>query len=148
MDLLLQNISCTPDSISGHPKPRAQASLLLQPGGGTTGLAAPPAGAAATPFVLLAHVKVHAHLLPEHAAYAAEIDGVVEHSEPGMLYHSMDQDPANPCRYTWTEIYRDDAALLAHFDNPAVRFAPKFWPGLAGPSRLVAIFRQIVGAEW
>ena len=44
-----------------------------------------------SPFVLLAHVKVHEELLAEHMEYAETIDGIVRDSEPGMLYHSLDQ---------------------------------------------------------
>ena len=33
------------------------------------------------------------------------------------------RDPTDKCRYTWTEIYKDDQALLDHFDNPAVKDA-------------------------
>ena len=39
-----------------------------------------------TPFVLLAHVKVHEELLADHMEYAETIDGIVRDSEPGMLY--------------------------------------------------------------
>ena len=44
-----------------------------------------------TPFVLLAHVKVHEQLLAEHMEFAERIDGIVRDSELGMLYHSLDQ---------------------------------------------------------
>ena len=78
------------------------------------------AAPATTPFVLLAHVKVHKALLDEHMAFAHQIDGIVQETEPGMLYHALDADPADECRFTWTEVYQDDAALLFHFDNPPV----------------------------
>jgi hypothetical protein len=43
-------------------------------------------------------VKVHEELIEEHLVYAAQIDGIVRDSEPGMLYHSLDQC-ASTCPY-------------------------------------------------
>jgi quinol monooxygenase YgiN len=74
----------------------------------------------ATPFVLLCHVKVHHAMVPDYLAWAKQIDNTVKETEPGMLYHSLDQHPTEPTRFCWTELYRDDAALLFHFDNPPV----------------------------
>ena len=44
----------------------------------------------------------------------------VEASEPGMVHHTFDQDPENPHCYTWSEVYKNDAAFLAHLANPPV----------------------------
>ena len=37
-----------------------------------------------------------------------------------MCSHALDADPADKTRFTWTEVYQNDAALLFHFDNPPV----------------------------
>jgi quinol monooxygenase YgiN len=46
---------------------------------------------------------------------------------------TLRRDPTDKCRYTWTEIYLDDQALLDHFDNPAVKDAmgPQVSPALS-----------------
>ena len=44
-------------------------------------------------------------------------NGVME-SEPGMLHHTWDQDPDDPLGFVWSEVYANDAALLAHLENP------------------------------
>ena len=37
-----------------------------------------------------------------------------------MLYHNFDQDPDDPLRFVWSEVYKNDDALLAHLVNPAL----------------------------
>ena len=37
-----------------------------------------------------------------------------------MLHHTFDQDPNYPLRFVWSEVYKNDDALLAHLANPAV----------------------------
>merc|ERR1712048_51703 len=82
------------------------------------------------PFVLLANVKVHRHLLQEHEEWARRVQGFIKISEPGTLYHSLDQDPSDPCKLTWTEIYLNEDALLFHFENPVEnRYTDKFYDG-------------------
>ena len=39
-----------------------------------------------------------------------------------MLYHNFDQDPDDPLRFVWSEVYKNDDALLAHLANPEVGF--------------------------
>ena len=36
-----------------------------------------------------------------------------------MLHHTFDQDPDDPLRFVWSEVYKNDDALLAHLANPA-----------------------------
>ena len=45
----------------------------------------------------------------------------VENSEPGMLFHNFDADPSDPLSFTWTEVYKNDDALMAHINNPPVQ---------------------------
>ena len=73
-----------------------------------------------SPFVLLAHVHVKPGCVDEYLKAAATVDKAVENSEPGMLLHNFDADPDDPCAFTWTEVYQNDAALLAHLQNPPV----------------------------
>jgi len=37
-----------------------------------------------------------------------------------MLHHTFDQDPDDPLRFVWSEVYKNDNALLAHLANPAL----------------------------
>ena len=73
-----------------------------------------------SPFVLLAHVHVKPDCVDQYLEIAATVDKAVEDSEPGMLLHTFDIDPDDPCAFTWTEVYQNDAALLAHLQNPPV----------------------------
>merc|ERR550537_2096227 len=72
-----------------------------------------------TPFILLArcHVKPEADL-DAYLEAARVADAAVQASEPGMLHHTFDQDPDDPLAFVWSEVYADDAALLAHLTNP------------------------------
>ena len=48
------------------------------------------------------------------------MDEAVEKSEPGMLFHHFDSDPANELKFVWTEIYENVEALIFHINNPPV----------------------------
>ena len=71
-----------------------------------------------TPFVLLASLRVKPDRLEEYLELAKKTDTAVKESEPGMLLHTFDVDPSDPCAFTWTEVYENDAALIAHLNNP------------------------------
>ena len=38
-----------------------------------------------------------------------------------MLFHNFDADPTDPTKFTWTELYKNDAALINHLNNPPVQ---------------------------
>ena len=73
-----------------------------------------------TPFILIARIQVKPGKVAEYLELATKTDAAVEASEPGMLHHTFDQDPENPLCFTWSEVYKNDDALLAHLANPAV----------------------------
>ena len=73
-----------------------------------------------TPFMLLAKLKVKKDKVAEYLEIADKTDKAVEAEEPGMLHHTFDQDPDDPLRFVWSEVYKNDDALLAHLANPAV----------------------------
>ena len=73
------------------------------------------------PFVLIAKLRVRADKLEEYLSLAQNTDDSVRRSEPGMLLHTFDVSPDDPCAFTWTEVYLDDAALIAHFNNPELQ---------------------------
>ena len=75
---------------------------------------------ASTPFILIARIKVKPGKVEEYLELAAKTDAAVEASEPGMLHHTFDQDPGNPLCFTWSEVYKNDDAFLAHLANPPV----------------------------
>merc|ERR550514_2174018 len=71
-----------------------------------------------TPFLLIARCHVKPECLDDYLKAAREADAAVRESEPGMLHHTFDQDPDDPLAFVWSEVYNDDAALLAHLTNP------------------------------
>ena len=75
---------------------------------------------AETPFILLARIQVKPDKVQEYLLLAAKTDKAVEDSEPGMIHHTFDQDPADPLCFVWSEVYKNDEAFLAHLANPPV----------------------------
>lgn len=73
------------------------------------------------PFVLIAWIHVKPGNVDQYLEIAAKVDEQVENSEPGMLFHNFDADPSDPLSFTWTEIYKNDDALIAHINNPPVQ---------------------------
>ena len=73
-----------------------------------------------TPFILIARIQVKPGKVQEYLELATKTDAAVEASEPGMLHHTFDQDPENPLCFTWSEVYQNDDAFLAHLANPSV----------------------------
>ena len=73
-----------------------------------------------TPFMLLAKLKVKKDKVAEYLEIADKTHKAVEAEEPGMLQHTFDQDSDDPLRFVWSEVYKNDDALLAHLANPAV----------------------------
>ncbi len=73
-----------------------------------------------TPFILIARIQVKPDKVQEYLLLAAKTDTAVEASEPGMLHHTFDQDPENPLRFVWSEVYKNDEAFISHLANPAV----------------------------
>ena len=73
------------------------------------------------PFVLIARIHVKPGKVDQYLEIAAKVDAKVEKSEPGMLFHNFDADPSDPLSFTWTEVYKNDEALIAHINNPPVQ---------------------------
>ncbi len=73
-----------------------------------------------TPFILIARIQVKPGKVAEYLELATKTDAAVEASEPGMLHHTFDQDPEDPLCFTWSEVYKNDDAFLAHLANPSV----------------------------
>ena len=65
-----------------------------------------------TPFILIARIKVKPGKVDEYLELATATDLAVHASEPGMLHHTFDQDPENSLCFTWSEVYKNDAAFL------------------------------------
>jgi autoinducer 2-degrading protein len=74
-----------------------------------------------TPFLLIARVQVKPGKVDEYIALAKATDEAVKASEPGMLHHTFDQDPDDPLKFVWSEVYKDDQAFLTHVSNPPVQ---------------------------
>ena len=73
-----------------------------------------------TPFILIARIRVKPGKVAEYLELASKTDAAVKASEPGMLHHTFDQDPENHHCFTWSEVYQNDDAFLAHLANPSV----------------------------
>ena len=73
-----------------------------------------------TPFILIARIQAKPYKVQEYLLLASKTDKAVEAAEPGMLHHTFDQDPDNPLRFVWSEVYKNDEAFIAHLANPAV----------------------------
>ncbi|MBI4885679.1 MAG: antibiotic biosynthesis monooxygenase [Acidobacteria bacterium] len=86
-------------------------------------------------LVLLVHVQVK----PQHvAAFLDEARHNAGHAvadEPGCLRFDVIQDRDDPHRFTFYEVYRDDAALAAHRQTPHfTRYIESTQPWLAAPA--------------
>ena len=72
-------------------------------------------------FVLIARIHVKPGNVDQYLEIAAKVDAEVENSEPGMLFHNFDADPSDPLSFTWTEVYKNDDALITHINTPPVQ---------------------------
>ena len=73
------------------------------------------------PFILIARVHVKDGMLDQYFNIANQVDNAVEASEPGMLFHNFDADPDDALAFTWTELYANSDAFIAHDANPPVQ---------------------------
>merc|ERR1712094_15774 len=80
-------------------------------------------------LVLLARHKVQPDKLEGYMKWAEAVDKAVEDTEPGMVAHTLDRDPEDTCSFVWTEVYANDAALIAHLENKPVLEALGAMPG-------------------
>ena len=93
-----------------------------------------------TPFMLLAKLKVKEDKVDEYLEIADKTDKAVEAAEPVMLHYTFDQDPDNPLSFVWSEVYKNDEALLARLDNPALAAYLEAHTGLWDGSLTVEIY--------
>jgi len=70
-----------------------------------------------TPFILIARIRVKPQFLAEYIELAKITDQKVMDKEPGMLHHTFDQDPDDKYSFTWSEVYKNDAAFADHLSN-------------------------------
>ena len=96
-----------------------------------------------TPFMLLAKLKVKEDKVDEYLEIADKTDKAVEAEEPDMLHHTFDQDPVDPLRFVWSEVYKNDEALLAHLANPALAAYLEAHAGLCDGALTVEIFGTV-----
>ena len=68
--------------------------------------------------MLLAKLKVQKYKVAEYLEIENKTDKAVEANEPRMLHHTFDQDPDDTLRFVWSEVHKNDDALLAHLANP------------------------------
>ena len=70
------------------------------------------------PFLLIARIQVKDGKVEDYLDIANAVDQITQKEEPGMLFHNFDQDPSDPLKFTWSEIYENSDALLIHFGAP------------------------------
>ena len=71
--------------------------------------------------MLLARIHVKPCCVEQYLELARITDETVEASEPGMIHHTIDQDPDDPQAFVWSEVYANDEAFSAHVSNPPVQ---------------------------
>jgi quinol monooxygenase YgiN/ketosteroid isomerase-like protein len=67
------------------------------------------------PFILIARIQVKPGMIEDYLDIANDVDLITKQEEPGMLMHNFDQDPTDPLKFTWSEVYENSEALLVHF---------------------------------
>ena len=67
------------------------------------------------PFILIARIQVKPGMVEDYLEIANDVDLITKQEEPGMLMHNFDQDPTDPLKFTWSEVYENSEALLVHF---------------------------------
>ena len=70
--------------------------------------------------MLLAKVKLKKDKVSEYLEISYKTYKAVETDEPVMPHQTFNQDLDDPLRFVWSEVYKNDHALLAHLANPAV----------------------------
>ena len=93
--------------------------------------------------MLLAKLKVKEDKVDEYLEIADKTDKAVEAAEPDMLHHTFDQDPDDPLRFVWSEVYKNDEALLAHLANPALSAYLEAHAGLCDGALTVEIYGTV-----
>lgn len=73
-----------------------------------------------TPFVLLCRMGVKPGMTSQLLAASKKCDDAVRAAEPGMLHHTLDQDPDDPLQFVWTKLYANDDAFVTGASNPAL----------------------------
>ena len=73
-----------------------------------------------TPFVLLAKLKSKEDKVSRYFEITDKTYKAVEDNEPEMLRYTFDQDLDDPFRFVWSEVYKNDDALLVHLANVAL----------------------------
>ena len=73
-----------------------------------------------SPFLLIARIEVKPIYVKDYLELASITDKAVMDSEPGMLHHSFDKDPEHSSKFTWSEVYKSEEALLEHLSNPVL----------------------------
>ena len=69
--------------------------------------------------MLLAKLKVKEDKVAEYLEIGDKTDRAVETDEPG-LQDTFDQYPDEPPYFVWSEVNKNDDALLAYLSNPAL----------------------------
>ena len=85
------------------------------------------AQAAASPVTVIVSFKIKAGKETEAVALLQELTAAVKANEPDALAYVAHRDAADPMKVTFFEIYKDQAALEGHRNDPALQAAlPKF----------------------
>jgi autoinducer 2-degrading protein len=76
---------------------------------------------AIAPFIMIGRCQVKTECLDAYLEVTKIADQAVKESEVGILYHTFDSDPDDLLAFVWTEVYKDEASLLFHLQNPLLQ---------------------------
>jgi quinol monooxygenase YgiN len=93
--------------------------------------------------MLFAKLKVKEDKVAKYLEIADKTDKAVEVYEPGILHHTFDQDSVHPLCFVWSEVYKNDDALMAHLTNPALGVYLEAHAGLCDGALTVEIYGTV-----
>ena len=86
-----------------------------------------PAPAATGPVTVVVSFRIKAGKEADAIALVTDLTAKVKENETGVIAYVAHRDTADPMKITFIEIYKDQAAVAAHRNDPALQAAlPKF----------------------
>ena len=70
------------------------------------------------PFIILTHISINKNEIRNYIEVAEQTLFAYKETETNLLHQTIDQDPDNCENIVWTEVFKDDSALIKHLENP------------------------------
>ncbi len=97
------------------------------------------------PFVLIGRVHIKHRALDKYFRVADAVGAAVQRIEPGMLFHKFDANRDDLLAFTWTEVYENSSAFIAHASNrPALNYVTQH--GQLGDGFSIEIYGNVSAA--